>query len=380
MYKYSLPIYEEDKCVLFALGRNAMYAACQALRIESGDSVLTPAFDCNGSLQPFRVLGVRLQFFRSDPYNFSADIDDIKRKITSQTKLIHIINHFGMPQPWDKLFSLSQDTSIPILEDNAYSLLSKINGRLFGTFGDISIFSLRKNLPLIDGGLLRINNPKYTLKSVKKNIPLFSLSDMPSMLKIISDRLGFYKVSQTLRGVLRIITPEIMPPPPLYSVPRDGYPDWPLRDSIGKEFSCDYLRPMSYFSRKKLSKYSQHDYTDIIEKKRYYYKLLSDKLSNVKGIKILWPVLPDGIVPFCLSFLVSSNKRDFIFEVLQKKYNVMAWPTLSKEILIQLEDFPEVQLLGRKLLQLNLESEKVRSPRFPEYIENLTRDICYLLN
>ena len=55
MYKYSLPIYEEDKCTLFALGRNAMYAACQTLKLEPGDEVLTPAFDCDGSLQPFRV-------------------------------------------------------------------------------------------------------------------------------------------------------------------------------------------------------------------------------------------------------------------------------------------------------------------------------------
>lgn len=379
MNKNNLPIYEEDKCVFFALGRNAMYAACLALKLKSGDEILTPAFDCDTSLQPFKVLGIKRRFFKSDPDNFFVDIDDIKRKITSKTKLIHIINHFGMPQPWDDLLSLRQDKGIPILEDNAYSLFSKINGRLFGTFGDVSIFSLRKNLPLIDGGMLRINNPKYKFKLVKKNVPLFCLSDMPSMLKILRDKLGFYKVPQPLRGFISTIAPETTPPPPLHSKPGGSYPNWPLRDSIGREFSCDFLRPMSRFSRIRLSKFSQHDYTDIINKKRHYYMLLSNKLSKVKRIKILWPVLPNGIVPCCLSFLVSSNKRDAILKTLQKKYNVMAWPILSKSVLDQLENFPEIQLLGRKLLQLNLPSEKVRSPSFSRYIENLTLDVCNLL-
>lgn len=356
-----------------------MYAACLALRLESGDEVLTPAFDCDTAIQPFRVLGIQLRFFKSDPDNFLVDIDDIKRKITPKTKLIHIINHFGMPQPWDDLLSLRQDKGIPILEDNAYSLFSKMNGRLFGLFGDVSIFSLRKNLPLIDGGLLRINNPKYKFKLANKKIPLLCFQDFPSILKIIGERLGILKAPYTLKRFFRSIAPETIPPPPLYSEPKNGYPYWPFRDQIGKEFSCDFLRPMSSFSRAKLSKFSLQDYTEIINNKRHYYKFLSDQLSNVPSIKILWPVLPDGIAPFCLSFLVSSNKRDAIFKNLQKKYNVMAWPILSKTVLAQLDNFPEVQLLGRKLLQLNLPSEKVRLPSFSDYIENLTHDIQNLL-
>lgn len=379
LVKNVFPIYDEDKCILFALGRNAMYAACRALKLEPGDEVLTPAFDCDSALQPFRVLGLKLRFYRSDPYNFFVDVDDIKEKMTSDTKLIHIINHFGFPQPWDNLISFRQHCGIPILEDNAYSLFSKINGRSFGTFGDLSIFSLRKNLPLIDGGLLRINNPEYSFGLEDKSIPLFRLSDTPNFMKIISDSLGFSKGLRTVRGLIRMFNPEIMPPPPLYSAPRNGYPPWPLRDSIGKDFSCDYLRPMSRFSRKRMNSYSHRDYARIVNKKCHYYKLLSERLSHVENIKIIWPVLPDGIVPFCFSFLVLSEKRDAIFSTLRKKYNVMAWPTLSKEILDQLDHFPDVELLGRNLLQLNLASERVILPNFLPYIKNLIQDIHHLL-
>lgn len=376
----SLPIYETGKCTFFALGRNAIYAACQVLKLKPQDEVLTPAFDCDATLQPFNVLGLKLRFVRSYADDFSVDIDDLKRQISPKTKLIHIINHFGMPQPWDEILTLRKQLDIPILEDNAYSLFSKFNGRLLGTFGDFSIFSLRKNLPLVDGGLLRVNNPKYTLQLTKKNTSLFSLSEMPTMLKIIKDGLKFYKIPQSLRKIKKIIWPVIMPPPPLYSEEKDGYPYWSLRDSTGKEFSCDYLRPMSWFSKSQLSRFNQDDFTTIAKKKRYYCKLLSDRLRNVKGIKILWPELPDGAVPFCLSLLVCSAKRDLILESLQKRYYVMAWPTLSRQVLIQLDNFPEIQLLGRKLLQICLPAEKVRLASFPRYLENLLGDLFRLLN
>jgi len=115
----------------FALGRNVIYTACQSMDLKEGDVVLTPAFDCDSTLTPFKVLGLTFEFYRSDPYTFKIDIEDIKRRITKEVKLLHVINHFGMPQPWDLLLDLRKKTGIPTLEDSAYSLFSKYNGRSF---------------------------------------------------------------------------------------------------------------------------------------------------------------------------------------------------------------------------------------------------------
>ena len=98
----------------------------------------------------------------------------------------------------------------------------------------------------------------------------------------------------------------------------------------------------------------------------------------MEGIKVLWPELPDGIDPFCLSCLFNS-KRDIFLKSLRKKYEVMAWPTLSKLILDQLDSFPEVALLGRKLLQINLPADRVRSSDFSNYLDNLIRDLYFLI-
>lgn len=370
----NLPVYEKDKCFLFALGRNAMYAACKAMNIASGDEILTPAFDCDGSLQPFKVLNCSLKFYKSDPYSFTADLNDIRKKISSKTRLLHIINHFGFPQPWDDLLGLRKETGIPILEDNAYSLFSEFKGKPLGFFGDFAIFSLRKNLSIIDGGMLRINNPDFSFTMPDKKAKWFYPTERIEVFDIVKRKMG-YKIPYWIKKI--VARPDNSCPPPLYSEEHKGYPEWWLRDVIEERFSCDYLRLMSKIAKSQLSKIKSEDYAAITKNKREYYSFLSEKLKGIKGISILWSVLPEGVVPFCLLILV-SRKRDEFFEQLRKNYDVMAWPTLSGEVLGQLPDFPEVELLGRKLLQINLPSDKVRLPSFRAYLERITQDMYKL--
>ena len=355
-----LPIYDPQKCTFFALGRNAMFAACQVLRLKPGDEVLTPAFDCDGSLQPFRVLGLNLKFFRSNPYTFEVDIDDLKKRITPKTKLLHIINHFGFPQPWEELLSLRKITGIPILEDNAYSLFSIYQGKPFGNFGDMSIFSLRKNLPLIDGGMLRINNPEYMMTFKQKKPQWFYMTELSSMLRFLKTKMGIKNIPSLFKTMV---------PPPLYSDGDKEVPLWPSRDCISRDFSQDYLRPMSKLSRYQLSLYGAQDYQKITSQKREQYLFLVKELSDIKGIKILWPNLSLGIIPFNFSFLVSRN-RDGLLKKLQRKYPAMAWPTLPKAVLDQLDDFPEIRLLGKQLVQINFHNNSKNLAQLTDILKN----------
>ena len=376
--KIDLQAYDEEKCALFALGRNAIYAACRILGLRPGDEILTPAFDCDGSLQPFRVLGLEIRLFRSDPYTFRVDIADLKGRITTKTRLLHIINHFGMPQPWSDLQALRREFDIPILEDNAYSLFSKFENRLFGTFGDMAIFSLRKNLPLIDGGMLRVNNEAFSTKNLSsKPVPWFYSTEIRGVLNLVKNKLGYHRAPERLRRFVRNRILSKQPPPPLYSDAGKGYPTWPSRDQIGAEFACDYLRPMSRLARRQLTQFTADDYAEIMDKKRQSYAWLSSQIRHLKGVTVLWPSVPDGIVPFCFSVLIGS-KRDLFLESLRKQHDVMAWPTLSKAVLDQLRVFPEVELLGRKLLQLNLPADKVRSIDYSNYLAGFVRDLSDL--
>ena len=177
--------YDPRFCHLFSFGRNAIFAACRILNITENDEVLAPAWICDEALQPFRIIGCKISFYLTNPNTFEVDLLSIKNKINNKTKLIHIVNHFGHSQKWDELQKGLKYYQIPILEDNAFSLFSSYKGKSLGTFGDLAIFSLRKSFPVIDGGMLRINNNKYKLSSLIKESRWYYPSERYQALSLI---------------------------------------------------------------------------------------------------------------------------------------------------------------------------------------------------
>ena len=345
---------ENNNIFYYSLGRNAIYAVFKMLNLSSVDEVLTPAWDCDGTLESFRAIGCKPVFYRSNPYTFEIDLDHVYNLITPKTKLIHVINHFGQPQPWDKILKFRKDVNIPILEDNAYSFGSGTNDKKFGDFGDFSIFSLRKNLPLPDGGLLKINCGLEYERHINNFRLLYQLEYKKAFYLFVNyfkQKIGLgdihllsaFRKKRTISKYL----------PPLYSDERQDFPAW-NRGSIGKDFAIDYERPMSKISELIYKYYKKSRLERIAYQKRKYYSVLVNELKDTKGVQILHPELKNGVVPYCLSILVEKN-RDNILALLQgKKYPVMAWPTLPIEVLMNLNRYPEVKLLGQKILQINL--------------------------
>ena len=309
----------------FALGRNAMYAVCRILDLQKDDEILTPAWDCDGALEAFRPFKCKLIFYRSDPYTFEVDIEHLRSLISNNTKLIHIINHFGQTQDWDEILKLRKEIDVPILEDNAYSFLSGINNKKFGSFGDFAIFSLRKSLPLPDGGMLKINcGMKYKVPPKKQRwlYPPELGRTKDILLSYVKREFGLENVS--LSSAFKKGRKPSKYLPPLYSNGRKDFPPW-KRSLIGKDFAFDYERPMSKLSQLIFFKhFTPAKLEDIAKVKRRYYSFLADELKNVKGIQILHTELKDGVVPLCIAMLIDKN-RDNILNSLQKK-NIQSWP------------------------------------------------------
>jgi len=368
MTSLNLPVYNEKDCMFFSLGRNAIYAACILLGLKPGDEVLTPAFDCDSALEPFRVIGLKMTFYRSNPNDFSVDMEDIKSKIGPQTKLLHVVNHFGMPQPWDDLSALSKSFDVPILEDNAYSLFSSYKGRPFGTLGDMAVFSLRKNIPIPDGGMLKVNKENY-LNSIEQSNARYCYWDTLNILvraalkKAIGRHLS-RKASSLINNV----------PVPLFSDEKKGYPVVTGRDKIDKLFSSDHLRPISGYSAASLGKFSKKYFEDIKSKKIELYDHVVKNISDIPGLKVLYPVLPEGAVPYCVSMGIDKG-RDEILRKLSDRYDIMSWPTLSMDVINRLSEFPEVEFLGRKILQINLSTENVLKNCFKIEVEKLAENL-----
>lgn len=379
--RLSLPNYDYQRCYLFALGRNAIYAACQVVGLKPADEVLSPAFDCDSTLQPFSVAGIKVRFYRSKSENFTVDVEDIQARITDKTRLIHVIQHFGFPQPWEDLNVLRHKFGIPILEDNAYSLFSTFRGKPFGFWGDLAVFSLRKELPLIDGGMLRINNPNYRWQPPRRKIrwvypperrkAVFMLQR--AMRKALSLPSPLEHFALLVLKWIRT-SPKLRALPPLYSDPEAPLPDWPLRDKISEDFAIDYLRPMSRAARWQLSQWGVTDFKELSARRRIVYRKLTALLQGTQGLKIIYPTLPDGVVPFTFNIRL-ERYRDEILTKLAGTYDVMAWPTLPGAVLSRLDDFPEMQKLGRELMQFVFPRDKFWPHEYEKQLESFARDV-----
>ncbi len=75
-----------------------------------------------------------------------------------KTRCVLVIHEFGFPCPIGKILPYTKN-GIPIIEDCAYALGSRIGGAAVGTIGDYAVYSLPKIYPIPFGGILVAKTP-----------------------------------------------------------------------------------------------------------------------------------------------------------------------------------------------------------------------------
>lgn len=142
---------------LHDLGRSAIYWACRGLRLAPGTRIWMPALHCGVEVQAALDSGLNVGFYRLDE-ELNVDEEDLERKLQNQPSVVFIIHYFGFAQSSiERLASLCRNHGSVLIEDCGHALLSKYRGRELGGFAPISTFSLRKSLPIPDGGALSVN-------------------------------------------------------------------------------------------------------------------------------------------------------------------------------------------------------------------------------
>ena len=100
-------------------------------------------------------------------------VSDVERCITDKTKVIIMVHTYGLPSDAIKLRELCDKKEIILIEDTAEAHGINIEGKLAGTFGDISTFSFyaNKHVTTGEGGIILTDNEKINDK-VRKIINL----------------------------------------------------------------------------------------------------------------------------------------------------------------------------------------------------------------
>jgi len=143
-------------------GTVALDMALKALKVGSGDEVITSAFSFISSGNCILYQNAKPVFVDIDPKTFNIDPLDVAEKITNKTKALIPVHMFGQPAKMDILKEIAEDNKIALVEDAAQAHGAEYKNQKAGSFGDIGCFSFyaTKNMTLGEGGIITTNNQK----------------------------------------------------------------------------------------------------------------------------------------------------------------------------------------------------------------------------
>lgn len=142
-------------------GRSAIYHALLSARLPAGSVVWMPSFHCGVEVDAAIRAGFKVDFYRVAP-DLSCDLADLDRKLLERPGPVLVIHYYGFPQPSiSGLAALCERRGVLLIEDCAHALFSRNHERHLGQYAPLAVFSLRKTLPLLEGGAYQWNQPGW---------------------------------------------------------------------------------------------------------------------------------------------------------------------------------------------------------------------------
>ncbi|RJO61511.1 hypothetical protein C4544_02575 [candidate division WS5 bacterium] len=301
---------------VFNSARDALYNGIKLLDYVPL-RVHIPAYCCQSVLVPFGKLGIEIKFY---------DIDSnlrpvIKKSDFSRGDVFLLVHFFGIPQDTLSINQLCQEFNMVLVEDCAHTLPDPEARYPVGSIGAFSVYSLRKQLPVPDGGVLVVNNPQIK-KHMINNIRLPNLYRMSLRRWLITnfDRVTFILRCHNvlfLKSILRRV----------FGL-TNGLLDGNVSDAPAYDISYITVRVLERL-----------DIKSVIRIRRNNYHYLVNRLANISGLSIPFPSLHDGAVPQVLPLLLS--KAEHVKTYMNKKgVFVGRWPGLELPRQVSRSDFP----------------------------------------
>jgi dTDP-4-amino-4,6-dideoxygalactose transaminase len=138
-------------------GTDALLAALMALGIGPGDEVITSTYSFFATAGSIVRVGARPVLVDIDPVSFNIDAAAVASAVTPRTRAIMPVHLYGQCADMAQLVPTAARAHVPIIEDAAQALGSRIGERQAGTFGVAACFSFfpSKNLGAFgDAGLV----------------------------------------------------------------------------------------------------------------------------------------------------------------------------------------------------------------------------------
>ncbi len=207
--------FEEDLCkytkvnhaAALSSGTAAIHLALILLGVGKGDKVLCQSMTFSASANPIAYQGAIPVFVDSeeDTWNMSPEfmeeaIVSLSRK-GEKPKAIIPVHLYGMPAKMEEIYAIAEKYNIPIIEDAAEALGSRIKNKMCGSFGMLNVLSFNGNkiITTSSGGALLSDDENFIQKAMflatqaRDNAPHYQHS-----------HIGYnYRLSNVLAGIGR---------------------------------------------------------------------------------------------------------------------------------------------------------------------------------
>lgn len=149
-------MYGRKHCIACSSGTAAVHIALGALQLPPGSEVITPAITDMGSLTGMLYQGLVPVFADVDPETLNMHPGAARRCINDRTRAILVVHHSGLAADMDAFLELGREFNLHVIEDCAQAYGTTYKGRVAGTMGAISAFSLNhfKHITCGSGGMV----------------------------------------------------------------------------------------------------------------------------------------------------------------------------------------------------------------------------------
>ncbi|MGJ3233522.1 DegT/DnrJ/EryC1/StrS family aminotransferase [Marivirga sp.] len=154
-------------------GTAAIHLALIILGVKKDDVVMASSFTFSATINPIVyqlaepvLIDSEKETWNMDPNLLEQSIKDYIAK-GKKPKAIIFVHLYGMPGKIEEVKAISEKYEIPLIEDAAEALGSKLNGKPLGTFGDFGVYSFNGNkiITTSGGGALVSQNKDWIDKA-----------------------------------------------------------------------------------------------------------------------------------------------------------------------------------------------------------------------
>jgi dTDP-4-dehydro-2,6-dideoxy-D-glucose 3-dehydratase len=129
-------------------------------RLRPGDEVITVAAGFPTTVNPILQNGLVPVFVDVDLRTYNTTAERVERAIGPRTRAIIVAHTLGNPFAVAEIAQLAEDNGLLLIEDNCDAVGSTYDGRLTGTFGDLTTVSFypAHHLTMGEGGCVLTSN------------------------------------------------------------------------------------------------------------------------------------------------------------------------------------------------------------------------------